>query len=33
LQADPEGEVRNLRESMATRSVCAAIEAGVFDEQ
>src|SRR5208337_2584380 len=33
LQADPEGEVRNLRESVAMRRECAAIEAGVFDEQ
>jgi ferredoxin/flavodoxin---NADP+ reductase len=33
LQADPEGEVRDLRQSMAMRRECAAIEAGVFDEQ
>src|ERR1035441_1333645 len=32
LQADPEGELRSLRESMAMRRECAAIEAGVFDE-
>jgi ferredoxin--NADP+ reductase len=32
LQADPEGEVQRLRESMATRRECAAIEAGVYDE-
>jgi len=33
LQADSEGELRNLREGMAMRRECAAIEAGVFDEQ
>ena len=33
LQADPEAEVLSLRESMAMRRECAAIEAGVFDEQ
>jgi ferredoxin--NADP+ reductase len=33
LQADPEGELRTLRESMVMRRECAAIEAGVFDEQ
>src|SRR5271167_2367188 len=33
LQADPEGEVRDLRQSMAMRRECAAIAAGVFDEQ
>jgi len=32
LQADSEGELRNLREGMAMRRECAAIEAGVFDE-
>ena len=32
LQADPEGELRTLRENMVTRRECAAIEAGVFDE-
>lgn len=32
LQADPEGEVQRLRESMAARRECAAIEAGVYDE-
>ena len=33
LETDPEGEVRDLRQSMAMRRECAAIEAGVFDEQ
>ncbi len=32
LQADPEAELRELRESIVTRRQCAAIEAGVFDE-
>lgn len=32
LQADPEGELRDLRQSMLARRECAAIEAGVFDE-
>jgi ferredoxin--NADP+ reductase len=32
LQADSEGELRDLRESIVTRRECAAIEAGVFDE-
>lgn len=32
LQVDPEGELRELRESILTRRQCAAIEAGVFDE-
>ncbi len=32
LQADSEGELRDLRESVAMRRECAAIEAGVFDE-
>ncbi len=32
LQADPEGELRDLRESIESRRACAAIEAGVFDE-
>lgn len=32
LLADPEGEVRMLRQSMAVRRECAAIESGVFDE-
>ena len=33
LQADPEEELRTLRENMAMRNQCAALEAGVFDEQ
>jgi ferredoxin--NADP+ reductase len=32
LQADPEAELRQLRESVIVRRECAAIEAGVFDE-
>ncbi len=32
LQADPEQELRELRQSIVTRRQCAAIEAGVFDE-
>jgi ferredoxin/flavodoxin---NADP+ reductase len=32
LQADPEAELKGLRQSMATLRECAAIEAGVFDE-
>lgn len=32
LQADPEAELRQLRENVIVRRECAAIEAGVFDE-
>src|SRR5271167_2812184 len=33
LQADPQAELDRLRENMAMRNQCAALEAGVFDEQ
>jgi hypothetical protein len=33
LEADAEGELRSLRESVAMRRECAALEAGVYDEQ